>query len=71
MSSKRRENLQAASPRDTAERLGVSVDTLRRWAARGLISATVTAGGHFCYDLEEYLRVLEEMERGAREGLIW
>ena len=63
MSSKRRENLKAASPKLTAERLGVSVDTLRRWHARGLINATVTAGGHYRYDLQEYLAVLEEMEK--------
>jgi excisionase family DNA binding protein len=65
MCSKRRENLKAASPRYAAERLGVSVDTLRRWHARGLISASRTMGGHYRYDLEEYLQVLEEIEWGA------
>jgi len=63
--TKTRENLRAAPAKLVSERLGVSADTLRRWAARGFIRATVTAGGHYRYDLEEYLQALDEMEREA------
>ena len=63
--TKTRENLRAAPARVVCERLGVSADTLRRWVRQGLINATITAGGHYRYDLEEYLQVIEEMEKGA------
>jgi excisionase family DNA binding protein len=58
-----KENLRAAPPKLVAERLGVSADTLPRWAARGLINATITPGGHYRYDLQEYLEAYAEMER--------
>jgi len=60
-----KENLRAAPAKLVAERLGVSADTLRRWAAQGLIKATITAGGHYRYDLEEYLEVYVEAEPGG------
>lgn len=50
-----KENLRAASAKVASEHLGVSADTLRRGAHRGLIKATITAGGHYRYDLEDYL----------------
>jgi excisionase family DNA binding protein len=61
--TKTRENLRAAPAGVVCERLGVSADTLRRWARQGLINATVTAGGHYRYDLEEYLEAYAEAER--------
>jgi excisionase family DNA binding protein len=61
--AKTRINLKAAPAKVACEQLGVSPDTLRRWAHRGLIKATLTAGGHYRYDLEEYLETYAEMER--------
>jgi excisionase family DNA binding protein len=66
--SKAKENLRAAQAKVVCERLGVSSDTLRRWAHRGLIKAIITAGGHYRYDLEEYLEVYAEAERAAEES---
>jgi excisionase family DNA binding protein len=45
-----KENLRAAPAKAVCERPGVSADTLRRWVHRGLIKATITAGGHYRYD---------------------
>ena len=61
-----KENLKAAPAKITSEHLGVSADTLRRWAARGLINATITAGGHYRYNLQEYLEAVEEAVRRAK-----
>ena len=62
--SKTKENLRAAPARLVCERLGVSADTLRRWAREGLISYQRLPSGHFRYDLEEYLAVMAELEKG-------
>jgi len=61
-----KENLKAAPAKIVSEHLGVSADTLRRWAARGLINATITAGGHYRYNLQEYLEAVEETVRRAK-----
>jgi len=58
-----KENLRAAPAKVASERLGVSGDILRRWAHRGLIKANITVGGHYRYDLREYLEPYAEMER--------
>lgn len=42
---------------EAARLLGVSVDTLRRWEADGLIAATRTPGNQRRYDLAEIERV--------------
>jgi predicted site-specific integrase-resolvase len=59
------ENLRAARAKLVSQRLGVSADTLRRWARQGLINATIAAGGHCRYDLEECLEVYVEAEPGG------
>jgi predicted site-specific integrase-resolvase len=61
-----KENLKAAAAKVLSEPLGVSADRLRRWAARGFIKATITADGHYRYDLEEYLEAVEEAARRAK-----
>lgn len=46
------------TPREAAKELGVSTDTLRRWAEEGRITVELTAGGHRRYDLAEIRRML-------------
>jgi predicted site-specific integrase-resolvase len=55
-------NLRAAPAKVVRDRLGVSADAQRRWH-RGLIKATITAGGHYRYDLQEYLETYAQTER--------
>jgi hypothetical protein len=39
---------------------------LRRWARHGFINATITAGGHYRYNLQKYLEAVEEAVRRAK-----
>ena len=39
------------SPKEASQRLGVSVDTLRRWEKAGKIIAVRTPAGHRRYDI--------------------
>jgi len=50
-----------------AELLGLSVDTLRRWASRGDLAVTRTDGGQRLVSLSEVNRILaERRSRGRR-----
>lgn len=40
------------TPREAAQRFGVSLKTLRHWDAKGRIRSTRTPGGHRRYDIE-------------------
>ncbi|MDP9202332.1 MAG: MerR family DNA-binding transcriptional regulator [Gemmatimonadota bacterium] len=46
------------TPADAAAKLGVSVDTLRRWERDGLIESNRTVGGHRRYDEAEILSLV-------------
>ncbi|MDQ6683446.1 MAG: MerR family DNA-binding transcriptional regulator [Chloroflexota bacterium] len=50
-----------------AEALGVSVETLRRWEARGQLTTQRSAGGHRTLTLRELRRLLEHRRQAARE----
>jgi len=50
-----------------AEMLGVSVETLRRWAVEGRIAVERTAGGRRRVPLTEVARLLSERRRSERE----
>jgi excisionase family DNA binding protein len=52
------------SPADAAGRLGVSIDTLRRWVAEGRLSEHRTPGGHRRLDETE----VEELQRATPSG---
>lgn len=47
-------------PGQVAEFLGVSVDTVRRWADEGRLATTRTAGGHRLIDGRDVARLLTE-----------
>lgn len=47
------------SPREAAEQLGISPDTLRRWERNGLIQSERTPGGQRRYDEEAISSILE------------
>ncbi|MGQ0608157.1 MAG: TOBE domain-containing protein [Chloroflexota bacterium] len=49
-----------------AELLGLSVDTLRRWAARGDLAVTRTDGGQRLVSLAEVSRILAERRTTGR-----
>ena len=51
---------------EAAELLGVSVETVRRWAAEGRIKAVRTAGRQRRVQLAEVSRLLAERRRAAR-----
>lgn len=48
------------TPKDAAELLGVTTETLRRWAREGILHPIRTPGGRFRYYEDEVLRLLEE-----------
>ena len=48
------------SPRDLAKAIGVSESSLKRWADRGLLSVTRTAGGHRRIRVKEAIRFVRE-----------
>lgn len=55
---------------EAAHRLGVHSATLRRWADRGEIPVTFTAGGHRRFDAEDVTRFIEaQRQEGATRGL--
>jgi len=43
------------TPNHAASRLGVHVQTLRRWAEAGLIAYVLTPGGHYRYAVDDYV----------------
>lgn len=45
--------------RQVAERLGVHVDTVRRWEDRGALTPLRTPGGHVRYAADEVAALLE------------
>lgn len=47
--------------------LGVSVDTLRRWEAEGVIHVERSAGGQRLIDLADIARLLEERRRRSSD----
>lgn len=51
----------SAYPQDVAEALGISVDTVSRYAREGLIPFDSTPKGHRRYNLEEVRDVLEKL----------
>ena len=52
---------------DAARAIGISANTLARWAREGqVIPALVTAGGHFRWSLDDLHRQLREI-REVRE----
>lgn len=53
------------SPRDAAEALGISPDTLRRWERGGLIESNRTPGGQRRYDESDVLALLDRERRPA------
>jgi excisionase family DNA binding protein len=54
------------SAKEAAERLGVSIVTLRRWARQERIKAIRTPGGRFRYPLSEINRILGIEEENGR-----
>ncbi len=50
-----------------AEMLGVSVDTLRRWAAAGTLRSERSAGGQRLVPLDEVARLVGERRRAAAD----
>src|SRR5262245_51297631 len=55
---------------DAAAALGVSVDTLRRWAADGRLETVRSGGGQRRIPLRELTRLLAERRQGATEAPI-
>lgn len=51
------------SPGEAARRLGVHIDTLRRWAADGKIESVRTPGGQRRFPESEVDRILAGVER--------
>ena len=58
------------SPKEASERIGVSVDTLRRWEATGKIKAMRTPTGHRRYDMTSLATGSEEVKEPDRVNLI-
>ena len=52
---------------EAAEQLGVSPDTLRRWAAAGRLSVTLTPGGQRTVSQAEVARLASERRRAGQE----
>ena len=48
------------SPRDLAQAIGMSESSLKRWADRGLLSVTRTAGGHRRIRVKDAIRFVRE-----------
>jgi len=53
---------------EAAALLGVSVDTVRRWADDGRVATTRTAGGHRLVDPAGLARLAEELGRAPEPG---
>ena len=54
--------------REAASLLGVSPDTLRRWADGGRVETTTDAAGRLAVDGVALARLAEELARGADRG---
>ena len=50
-----------------AEMLGVTVDTIRRWAAAGRLTVSRTAGGQRVVPIEEITRLIGERRQAATD----
>ena len=50
------------SPRHLAEAIGMSESSLKRWADRGFLSVTRTAGGHRRIAVQEAIRFIRSRE---------
>lgn len=58
-------------PNQAAELLGVSVDTVRRWADEGRLKTTKTDGGHRLVDGKDLARFLAEQAKTyEHEGMV-
>jgi molybdopterin-binding protein len=58
-------------PSQAAELLGVSVDTVRRWADEGRLQTTKTEGGHRHIDGTDLARFLtENVKTNEHEGMV-
>lgn len=53
------------TPTVAAERLGVHMQTLRRWAESGVISYVLTPGGHYRYDVDSYIEKMSAPKKVA------
>ena len=60
--------MEGLSISETAERLGVSITTLRRWDADGRIKGFRTPGGHRRFALTEVLRIQDDLTSQAEAG---
>ena len=60
--SKNRES-RFLSRADVARRLGVSANTVTRWAREGRLPCIVTLGGHYRFDREEIEKLARSAER--------
>lgn len=56
-------------PSEAAEILGVSVDTVRRWADDGRLPATRTVGGHREIEGRDLVRLLAEQPPPESDGI--
>lgn len=52
-----------------AAMLGVAMDTLRRWEARGLITSERTMGNHRRYKVEDLVALREKMAERLKGGV--
>ena len=50
------------SPRNLAEAIGMSESSLKRWADRGLLQVTRTAGGHRRIAIRDAIRFVRERQ---------
>ena len=51
--------------REAAARLGVSFDTVKRWAAHGAIQGVQLSNGYWRFAVEEIERKRQELEAGG------
>jgi excisionase family DNA binding protein len=61
--------MELLTPKDAASILGVTPDTLRRWAEEGKLGSETTAGGHRRYAWSEVERVRQQ-GRGLAAGAL-
>lgn len=52
------------TPREVAERFGVEVKTITRWAQAGKLTCFRTLGGHRRYNRAEVEKIIEESTEG-------
>lgn len=58
--------MQALKPKEVAEILDVSHDTVRRWALRGWLRPHVLPSGFRRYDREDVERLRRQIQKGGR-----